>query len=94
MIENNGIFKTSCEHLDEQLPKFSKQLQMLGEAGTIKNGNDGILVQCIAPCMFVAYSCDHDGNHYSMHKTKTKWVLETRDVILFKCMYYQKQNAP
>ena len=42
-----------------------------------------------APCMFVGYSHDHDGDWYCMYNPKMK----TRDVI-WPELYYQKQYIP
>ncbi len=41
---SNGIIKTRYEHSRLEIPKFVKYLRTLGEAGTVKNGKDGVCV--------------------------------------------------
>ena len=72
------------------MPTFAKHLRTWGEAGTVKtktNTTPKVQDRGIT-CMMAGYSKDHGGNCYDMLNWETSRIIQTRDVIWLKRMYY------
>ena len=54
--------KTRYKHFGKEVPRFVKNLQEWGKAGTITTRKDGKLNNSGATCIFVGYAEDHSGN--------------------------------
>ena len=52
-----------------------------------------IMQKHLALCMFVQFLHNHNGDSYCMYNPKTNWIKKMRDVVLLKCIYYQKQET-
>ena len=93
VINIYGILKTRWEHFDENISLFNRQLQTFDEACTIKIGKDGKIRNHGAPCMLVSYSHDCNENAYCRYNPNTKWVLESRNMIWLKWIFFPEMNT-
>jgi hypothetical protein len=87
----NGESKVWWEHAGHKLPVWVKNLQTLGEAGTVKEGKKGIFLDRGVAVMFVGYNNYHSGNCYRMYSPVTSRVVITCDAIWLGRMYYMRQ---
>jgi hypothetical protein len=61
-----GVTQTCWEHTGYKDPKWTKNLQIFGEAGTVKDGKKGKVLNRGPTMMFVGYSEDHAENVFQM----------------------------
>ncbi len=55
----NGVTKTRWEHMGHSLPSWTKNLWTFGEAGTVKEGKQGKILDRGETMMFVGYNQNH-----------------------------------
>ena len=84
---------TRIEHYQGSLPKFAQYLRTWGEAGTVKLGKQGKVIDRGVTMMFVGYANNHEGDCYRMYNPSTGKICETRDVIWLRRMFYERQDA-
>jgi hypothetical protein len=87
----NGESKARWEHAGHKLPVWVKNLQNFGEAGTVKEGKKGKVLDRGVTMIFVGYDNYHSGNCYRMYNPVTSRVVITRDAIWLGRMYYTRQ---
>ena len=75
------------------VPKFASNLRIWGEAGTVKLEKQGKIIDRGVTMMFIGYANNHNGSCFRMFNPATNGVSKTRDVILFRRMFYEKQDA-
>ena len=96
VIEWKGKMATKYEHWFGKIPKFAKYLRTWGEAGVVTTKAE------VQPkpkdrgttCMFIGYADDHDGDVYKMWNPETNRLLEPRDVIWLRRMFFPSKNKP
>ena len=68
-VEIDGVTKTRIEHSGNQIPKFAKQLRILGEAGvvTTRKKMQSAVQDRSTLYMFVRYCPNADGDVYTMY---------------------------
>jgi hypothetical protein len=54
-----GVTQTCWEHAGYKVPKWTMRLQMFGEAGSVKVGKKGKVLNRGLTMMFVGYSENH-----------------------------------
>lgn len=81
---------TRDEHVYGKVPKWATKLRTYGEAGVVKEGKDGKTGDRGQDMMFVGYAVDRDSDCVRMYNPETNRVVQTRDVIWLKRMYYEK----
>ncbi len=77
----NGESKARWEHTGHKLPVWVKNLQTFGEAGTVKEGKKGNVLDRGVTMMFVGYNNYLSGNCYRMYNPVTSRVAITCDAI-------------
>ncbi len=87
----NGESKAWWEHVGHKLPVWVKNLQTFGEAGTIKEGKKGKVLDRGVTMIFVRYDNYHSGNCHRMYNPVTSRVVITCDAIWLGRMYYTRQ---
>jgi hypothetical protein len=87
----NGESKARWEHTGHKLSVWIKNLQTFGEAGTVKEGKKGKVLDRGVTMMFVGYNNCHTGNRYRMYNPVTNRVVITCDSIWPGRMYYTRQ---
>jgi hypothetical protein len=65
--------------LDTRFLFGSRISKLFGEAGTVKNGKKGKVLDRGVTMMFVGYDNYHSGNCYKMYNPVTSRVVITRD---------------
>ncbi len=73
----NGETKTRWEHSSHKLPLWVTNLWTFEEAGTIKEGKKGKVLDMGVTMMFVGYNNYHSGNCYRMYNPVTSRVVTT-----------------
>jgi hypothetical protein len=81
---------TRDEHVYGKVPKWATKLRTYGKAGVVKEGKDGKTGDRGQDMMFVGYAVDRDSDCVRMYNPETNRVVQTRDVIWLKRMYYEK----
>ncbi len=76
-----GVTQTCWEHAGYKVPKWTKTLQTFGEAGIVKEGKKGKVLNRGLTMMFVGYSEDHAKNVFQMYNPVAIRIVQTRDVI-------------
>ncbi len=89
----NGETKTRWEHASHKLPLWVKNLRTFGEAGTIKEGKKGKVLDRGVTMMFLGYNNYHSGNCYCMYNPVTSRVVITQDAIWLGRMFYARQAS-
>ena len=85
----------SDEHVYGEVPKWASKLRTFGEAGVVKEGKDGKTGDRGQDMIFVGYAIDRGSDCVRMYNPVTNCVVQTRDVIWLKRMYYEKpKQAP
>jgi hypothetical protein len=79
------------KHAGHKLPVWIKNLQTFGEAGTVKEGTKGNVLDRGVTMMIVGYDNYHIGNYYRMYNPVTSRVVITCDAIWQGRMYYTRQ---
>jgi hypothetical protein len=89
----DGVTKTRYEHWGGAIPGFARHLRTWGEAGTvkIKSLETPKVADRGVQCMMVGYALKHAPDCYQMLNIETKRVMETRDVIWLRRMFYEKK---
>ncbi len=72
-----GETKTCYEHAGLEIPKFIKYLRTCGEAGIVKDKQDGKVGLQRNNYDFVGYADGHAGNRFRMYNPVTAQVCET-----------------
>ena len=88
----NGIERSRYEHMYGSQPAWTKNMKILGEAGTVAliEERGGKLNDKGVTCMFVGYATNHAGDCYKMWNENTNKYYLSRDVIFLQRMFYQK----
>jgi hypothetical protein len=86
----NGESKTRWEHAGHKLPVWVKNLQTFEEAGTVKEGKKGKVLDRGVTMMFAGYNNYHSGNCYRIYNPATSRVVITHDDIWLGRMYYTR----
>jgi len=96
VIDVDGVSATRYEHWNKKQPPFAKYLRTWGEAGTVKTRTKMTpkIVDRGAVCIMVGYAENHAGDTYRMYNPATNGVMETRDIIWLRRMYYAKPDKP
>jgi hypothetical protein len=89
----NGVTKTSWKHAGHSLPSWTKNLWTFGEAGTVKEGKQGKILDRGETMMFVGYNQNHGQNSYRMYNPKTSRVVFTRDIIRLGRMFFPQRDT-
>jgi hypothetical protein len=89
----NGITKTRWEHAGHSLPSWTKNLWTFGEAGTVKEGKQGKVLDRGETMMFVGYNQNHGQNSHRMYNPKTSRVVITRDIIWLGRMFFPQRDT-
>ncbi len=66
---------------------------MLGEAGIVKDGKKGKILDRGITMMFVGYSENHAEMVFRMYHPETSRIAQSRDVIWLGRMYHTKKDA-
>jgi hypothetical protein len=66
---------------------------MFGEAGIIKDGKKGKVLNRGLTMMFVGYSGDHAKNNFQMYNPVASRIAQTQDVIWMGRMFHTRQDA-
>jgi hypothetical protein len=83
----NGESKARWEHAGHKLPIWAKNLQTFGEAGTVKEGKKGKVLDREVTMMFTSNNNYHNDNCYGMYNPVTSRVVITRDASWLGRMY-------
>ena len=75
------VTQTGWEHARYQLPILAKNLCTFGEAGIIKEGKKGKVLDRGLTMMFVGYSENHAENVFKMYSPEISRIVQTQDVI-------------
>ncbi len=82
--------KTRGEHTGHKILLWVKFLQTFDEAGTVKEGKKGKVLDRGITMMLVGYDNEHNGNCYRMYNPVTSRVVITQDVIWFGRVFYTR----
>ncbi len=85
--------ETQWEHAGFKLPLWTKNLCTYGEAGTVKEGKRGKVLDLGVTMMFIGYNQENPENCFRMFNPESSRVTLTRDIIWLGWMYYPRQNA-
>ncbi len=77
----NGVTKMRWEHSGHKLPSWTKNLWTFGEAGTVKEGKQGKVLDRGETIMFMGYNQNHGINCYRIYNPKTSRVVILIDII-------------
>jgi hypothetical protein len=86
----NGETKTRWEHTGHKILLWVKVLLTFGEAGTVKEGKKGKVLDRGITMIFVGYDNEHNGNCYRIYNPVTSRVVITRAVIWLGRMFYTR----
>jgi hypothetical protein len=91
-VEVDGKLATRHQHFCGKNPAFVKDLQIWGEAGTVKIKKTGTpkIADRGTQCVMVGCPADHTSDCYRMWNPITNRIHETRDVIWLKRMCFTK----
>ena len=94
VVTIDGKAQSWYKHFGMENPPFLAHLRTWGEAGTVKIKNKGTpkVGDRGVQCMFVGYAPGHAGDCYQILNWQTKMIMETRDVIWLRCMYFQRPS--
>ncbi len=87
IVTLNREKKTRWEHTGFKLPLGTKNLCTYGEAGTVKEGKSGKVLDWEVTMMFIAYNQENPENCFRMFNPKSSRVTLTRDIIWLERMY-------
>jgi hypothetical protein len=73
----NRETKTRWEHAGHKIPLWVKFFWTFGEAGTVKQGKKGKVLDRGITLMFVGYDNEHNGNCYRLYNPVTSRVVIT-----------------
>jgi hypothetical protein len=79
VVTVNGVTKTRWEYAGFEMLLWSKNLRTYGEAGTVKEGKRGKVLDRGVTMMFVGYSRENPANCYKMFNPTTSRLTLTRD---------------
>jgi hypothetical protein len=88
----NGVTKTRWEHVGHSLSSWTKNLWTFGEAGTVKEGKQGKVLDRGETMMFVGYNQKYGQNSYRMYNPKMSRVVITRDIIWLGRMFFPEKT--
>ena len=89
----NGETKTRWEHAGHGLPSWTKNLRTFGEAGAVKEGKQGKVLDRGETMMFVGYNQNHGQNSFRMYNPKSSRVVITRDIIWLGRMFFPRRET-
>ncbi len=87
------VTKTCWDHAGYEILLWTKNLCTFGEAGIMKDGKKGKVLDRGIIMMFVGYSEDHTVNVFRMYCPETSRILQTRDVMWLGRMLHTRCNA-
>jgi hypothetical protein len=87
------VTQTYWEHAGYKVPKWTKTLQTLREAGIVKDGKKGKILNRGLTMMFVGYSEDHAENVFQLFNPETSRIAQSCNVIWLGRMYHTRQDA-
>jgi hypothetical protein len=93
LVTLNGVTKTRWEHAGYSLPSWTKNLWTFGEAGTVKEGKQGKVLDRGETMMFMGYNQNHGQNSYRMYNPQTSRVVITRDIIWLGRMFFPQRDT-
>jgi hypothetical protein len=93
VITLNGKTMTRDMHFYGRNPRWATQMRTWGEAGVVKEGKDGKFGDRGTVMMFVGYPFNREADCVRMWNESTNRVVETRDVIWLKRMYFKPAQA-
>jgi hypothetical protein len=85
--------QTHWEHSRYQLPSWAKNLCIFGEAGIVKEGKTGKVLDRGLTMMFVGYSENHAENVFKMYSPEISRIVQTQDVIWMGQIFHTRHNA-
>jgi hypothetical protein len=84
------VTQTHWEHAGYKVPKWTTALQIFGEAGIVKDGKKGKVLNRGLTVMFVGYSEDHAENVFQMFNPETSSIAQSCNVIWLGRMYHTR----
>ncbi len=87
-----GVSQTCWEH-GYKVPKWTKTLQTFGEAGMVKDGKKGRVLNRGLTMMFVGYSEDHAENIFRMYNPVASRIAQTCNLIWMGRMFHNMRDA-
>jgi hypothetical protein len=87
------VTQTGWEHARYQLPILAKNLCTFGEAGIIKEGKKGKVLDRGLTMMFVGYSESQAESVFKMYSPDTSRIVQTQDMIWMGGMFHTRRNA-
>ncbi len=81
IVTLNGGKKTPWEHAGFNLPLWTKNLHTCGEAGTVKEGKCGKVLDWGITMMLIEFNQENPQNCFRMFNPKSSRVTLTRDII-------------
>lgn len=88
----NGKLATRDEHVYGSNPNWASKLRIFGEAGVVKEGKNGKSGNRGTTMLFVGYS-GREKDGVKMYNPNTNGIVNTRDVIWLKRMFYEPSSA-
>ncbi len=92
IVTLNGEKKTQWEHAGFKLLLSTKNLCTYGEAGTVKEGKCGKVLDWGVTMMFIGYNQENPENCFRIFNPESSRVTLTRDIIWLGQMYYPRRN--
>jgi hypothetical protein len=89
----NGVTKMRWEHVGHKLSSWTKKLWTFREAGTLKEGKQGKVLDSGETIMFVRYNQNHGINCYRMYNPKKSRVVIQIDIIWLNRMYLPQRDT-
>ncbi len=80
----------------QEIPKWTKNLCLFGEARVVKIGKDGKLLDSGVTCTYVNYANKQLSDCYQMYNPKSGKIIETRDIQWLNKMFFRNNitNIP
>jgi hypothetical protein len=85
------VTQTSWEHAGYNVPKWTKTLRTFGEAGIVKDGKNGKVLNRGLTMMFVGYS--EAENVFPMYNPVSSRIAQIHDVIWMGRMFHTTRDA-
>jgi hypothetical protein len=89
LVTLNGESKTRWEHSGVKLPAWVKNIWTSEEAGTIKEGMNGKVLDRGVTMLFVGHNNNHSGNCYRIYNpvTSRRMVITCNAIWLWRMFY-------
>jgi hypothetical protein len=93
LVTVQGETKTRWEHASFKLPLWRKNLCTYGEAGKVKEGKCGKVLDHSVTMMFIGYNQENPSHSFRTFNPESGRETLTRDIIWLGWMFYPRRNT-